>query len=225
MTISTRGRDLAYALGRLGVLVTLGGASTYAQVNAAGEEEGDPDRGPQFNASLVSILIRVGTLPALQSGIVLSVAGVSYKVHRHHPQEDGALTRIVAYPVTDVAADLWVSGTILLPWATRVAGAVAGAAFDRTSVTGTAVLVLEVLAGATGDDPLLEVEVHDSLTEGGTYSPTGISFDPVTEEGDVQALTLPGSIGPWIKLVPTITGTGAVAFTGGAAAVAFAMPR
>jgi hypothetical protein len=231
MSIVSRHADLAFALAQSGVVITLGGASTTGLVRAADEEVLAASGSPvSLIGKATLVIIARGSLSGLASDAQIVVtegplAG-TYQVDRVLTSADGEVTRFIAFPTAaSTAPAVWSRGAILLPWGTRRAGALAGPAFDRQTIAGAAVLVLEVDAGATGADPLLEVEIHDSVTEAGTYSPTGLSFDPVTEQGDTQALTLTESVRRWFKLAPTITGDEDPVFDCGAVVLDVAAPR
>jgi len=228
VSIASRPADLAYMLRRDGVPITLGAVSTYGKVAAA--DAGQlPEGAVALVARAIVVTIAAGSLPGLQPAVVFTVtqgpfAG-SYAADAFLSVADGEVQRFTAYPTSSSAADLWVQGTILLPWARRTTGTAAGPAADRLSIAAAPVVVLTVADGAAGEEPVLEVEIHDSATEGGTYLPTGISFDPVTEDGDRQAFVLPDTVRRWFKLLPTITGDEDPAFDCGAVLLDVAVPR
>lgn len=230
--IARRAADLAYTLERSGVPVTLGGASTSALVAAADErvlqEAGSP---VALIGKAVLVTIAKDALPGLIGNATLVVtagplAG-TYKADRILGESDGELTRFLAYPTEAITAPaFWSRGAILLPWALREPGAAPGPAFDRSTIEGTAVLTLEVEAGAAGTDPALNVKLQDCATAGGTFVDTGLAFEELGAAGGLLALVLdPAAFEQFVKLVPLISGTDEPAFRCGAAALDFAMPR
>ena len=220
--------DVAAMLEELGVLVTLGSDSTFGLVDAADEEllrsEGSP---VAVLGRAVLVTIETGSLAGLTPGAAVTVAGVAHQVDRTLSAEDGELTRFLAYPSAAVAPpDFWSRGSLLLPWISRTTGADPGAAFDLDTLIGEPVLVLEAAAASTGTDPALNVKVQHCATAGGTFVDAGVAFAAIAEAGGLRSLVLdPALVHPFVRLVPTITGTGAPAFYCGAAMLDFMLPE
>jgi hypothetical protein len=212
-------------LEQVGIVVSLGGASTYGRLRASAPEEGDPNQGPGFNARLVTILIATGSLPALQNGIVLTAGAETYRVHNHAPESEGNQTRIVAYPVSEAAADLWIAGTILLPWERREPGASSSGPFDRYLVAGTAVLVLEAGPAVAGTDPTLDFAILHCATAGGVYADSGFLVETIGAGGGARVLILGEPLEQFVKLLPAVAGEDDPAFPCGAAVLDVALPR
>jgi len=226
MAIARRAADLAFALRRSGVLVTLGGASTYGLVRLASAEEAAQEGAPALQAQLAVIIIQSGTLPGLAGAIVLRAGGNPYRVHRHYSEGDGLQTRIFAYPTAATAPDFWVRGAVMLPWAERTVGAAASEPFDLDALALGAAVALEAEAAAAGTDPALNVAVHHADSVGGPYQPSGIAFAEITDDASLQVLRLDRStIKQFVKLIPTVTGTDDPAFACGAGLVDLELPR
>jgi len=226
MTISLRRADLLHLLTDSGVRVTLGAVSTYGSIRLASEEEVSAENTPSLNAQLSIIKIVTGTLPGLSGGVVLTAAGASYRVHRHSMVGDGESTDIVAYPTTAPTADFWTEGAILLPWASRIAGAAPSPAFDLDTILGAPILVLEAEVAAQGTDPRLNVKVQDCTTAGGTFVDCGYAFDEIADEGGLRVLALDrAEVERYIRLVPVVTGDDDPEFWCGAGVLDVAVPR
>lgn len=230
--ISAAAADLATMLEELGVAVTLGSISTFGLVDAADEELLRDSGAPvALIGRAITVSIAKDQLPGLAGNAMLVVtagplAG-SYRADRILGESDGELTRFLAYPTEAITAPaFWSRGAILLPWALREPGAAPGPAFDRSTIEGTAVLTLEVEAGAAGTDPALNVKLQDCATAGGTFVDTGLAFEELGAAGGLLALVLdPAAFEQFVKLVPLISGTDEPAFRCGAAALDVAMPR
>ncbi len=99
MSVPSRQADLAWMLAHspAGVTVTLGAASTQGSLRLAGEEQLEAE-GIALGTRVATILIATGSLPALAAGAQLTAAGATWRVHRHYPESDGAVTRLVCVP-------------------------------------------------------------------------------------------------------------------------------
>jgi hypothetical protein len=214
MSIVSRHADLAYMLADSGVIITLGGASTSGLVRAADEEILQSSGSPVgLIGKAILVIIAMDSLPGLAGNaeIVVTAGALAgtYRVDRILTTADGEVTRFLACPTTVATAPpFWVRGTVLLPWERRGVGAAAGLAFNLATLSGAPVVFLHVDDSIVGTDPQLLVQVLECETEDGTFTDSGIAFEPVGENGDVLALTLPGSLADvWTKLAPVIAGT------------------
>jgi hypothetical protein len=210
MAIPRVAEDLACILRDVGVLVTLGASSTYGSVHATSEEELGRDAAPGLDASLVTFVVATGGLEGLANGVILTAAGVPYRVHRHFEESEGTRTKIVAYPTTFTAPEFWIRGSTVLAWASRSAGAAASDPIDLDALEGIATLLLDAAAATAGVNPTLNVAVHHADLLAGPYADSGLHFVEVGAVDSFQALVLDyrdESVKRYVKLVPAIVGT------------------
>lgn len=228
-----RAQDLAAVLRRAGYVIHCGAGSTPAEVFTADSVQSADGTPVAMIARSVVAIVGRDQLPGLGPGAPITITSLTggplagaYVVDRPLGGVGGEALRFVAYPTAarDVA-DLWARGTILLPRARRVPGCAPGIKFAVPTAVAAPVLFLWVDADARGTDPLLEVPILAAASSEDVFEDSGVAFTPCSG-GDVQALTLPGSLADaWIQLAPAVSGTEDPSFLCGAVVLDVAVPE